>query len=117
MNGKPCSSRSKMSTGLVSVPEVSIFSFSQIWGSGKNGASPSVRQSNTRIETGSESMSFIIISHRDKKSVSGFLQLRQPLKMPLLLGDNEVYLPAGIVIVKHSLYKLVEQDRILFKRF
>lgn len=41
-----------MSTGRVRLPAASIFSFSQIWGSGENGASPKVRQSTTRTQMG-----------------------------------------------------------------
>ena len=45
-----------MSTGRVRLPAASIFSFSQIWGSGENGASPKVRQSTTRTQMGIDSI-------------------------------------------------------------
>ena len=117
INGEPCSSRSKMSTGLTSVPEDNIFSFSQTWGSGENGASPRVRQSTTIMESGIESRRFTATSDRDKQPVSCFLQLRQQFEMPLFLGDNMLYLPAGILVIEHSFDKLVKKDRILFERF
>ncbi len=117
MKGTPCSSRSKMSTGLVNVPEKSILSFSQTCGSGENGARPSVRQSTTTIDRGIESKIFTIPLNRGEKPISSFLELCQPLNMPLFLGDDEINLPAGIFIIEHALDKLVEKDRVLLKGF
>ena len=56
IKGTPCSARSKISIGLVRLPAPSIFNFSQIWGSGVNGASPSVRQRITRTQMGRDPM-------------------------------------------------------------
>lgn len=117
INGKACINRSKISTGSTSVPENNIFSFSQMCGSGKNGARPSVRQSITTTENGIELRTFILLPGWNKHAVSSFLHLRQSLKMVLLLCDNKFNLSAGIVIIKNTFYKLVKKDRIFFKRF
>lgn len=102
INGKPCISRSKISTGFTSAPDDNIFSFSQTCGSGENGASPSVRQSTTTTESGIELRTFIWRLGGGKHTVSSFLNLRQSIKMVLLLGDNKINLPAGIVIIKNA---------------
>ena len=48
-HGVACISRSKMSIGLTSVPAQSIFTFSTICGSGKNGARPSVSAARAKM--------------------------------------------------------------------
>ena len=56
--GMPCKSKSNISMGLRSSPFPSIFNFSQICGSGTNGASPSVRAIARNSNKGCRSIQF-----------------------------------------------------------
>lgn len=84
-----------MSIGLVRVPAASIFNFSQMWGSGTKGASPSVKQRITSTQTGIDWISDHMIfredlwGHDSPVSYSSFISSRDAIEL-----RPQVFIPA-----------------------